>query len=395
MFDVDYPTGGPHDGQVLTWDNIVHQWLPKDATGGAGGGARRLGQLDDVEDGTGTPTQGAFLRWIDGVWQAEPAANLFIPRTLGQLDDVENGTGTPVQGSFLRYVDGIWQAEPAQNPFIPLRLGQLNDVEDSTGTPVQGAFLRWIDGVWQADPAQNLPIPRRLGQLNDVEDGTGTPNQGAFLRWIDGVWQADPAQNLPIPRRLGQLDDVEDGTGTPAQGSILRWIDGVWQADPAQNLPIPRRLGQLDDVEDGTGTPTAGSYLRFIDGVWQADPAASTGSGGAAPSRMQVKIVSTATYTLTNDDLYKFLIFTNAAAITVTVPNDATGNWSSVIGTTITPVFALQQGPTAGQITVAPGAGVNVNTLSIFSLKSYGPNAVLQLVQTAGDTYTLFGAQSA
>jgi hypothetical protein len=169
----------------------------------------------------------------------------------------------------------------------------------------------------------------------------------------------------------------------------------VWQADPFQVPFIPRTLGQLNDVEDGTGTPTAGSYLRYIDGVWQADPAANTNTGSSAPARIQVKTVTTATYTLTNDDLYKFLIFTNVGAITVTVPDDTTGAWSSIIGTTITPVFALQQGPTAGQITVAPGSGVNVNTLSIFSLKSYGPNAVMQLVQTAANTYTLFGAQSA
>jgi hypothetical protein len=31
-----------------------------------------LGDLADVEAGTGTPADGAFLRWIDGVWQADP-----------------------------------------------------------------------------------------------------------------------------------------------------------------------------------------------------------------------------------------------------------------------------------------------------------------------------------
>lgn len=31
----------------------------------------KLGDLADVEDGTGTPAAGSYLRWIDGVWQAE------------------------------------------------------------------------------------------------------------------------------------------------------------------------------------------------------------------------------------------------------------------------------------------------------------------------------------
>jgi hypothetical protein len=135
MFDVEYPSGSPRDGQVLTWNNAITQWEPMDPTGGTGGGATRLGQLADVEDGTGTPSQGAFLRYIDGVWQADPFQVPSIPRTLGELNDVEQGTGTPGQGAFLRYIDGVWQADPFQVPSIPRTLGELNDVEQGTGTP--------------------------------------------------------------------------------------------------------------------------------------------------------------------------------------------------------------------------------------------------------------------
>jgi hypothetical protein len=129
----------------------------------------------------------------------------------------------------------------------------------------------------------------------------------------------------------------------------------------------------------------------------------STGGGGVivdggpsgpviASSRVQVTTVATATYTLTEDDLYNYIIFTNAAGCVVTVPDDVTGNWADVL-TVTQPVFALQQGGAAGQITVQGAGGVTVNTLAIFKKKSYGPYAVLQLIETAPNVYTLFGAQ--
>lgn len=109
-------------------------------------------------------------------------------------------------------------------------------------------------------------------------------------------------------------------------------------------------------------------------------------------SRVQVTFVATATYTLTEDDLYNYIIFTNAAGCVVTVPTDVVGNWADVL-TIQAPVFALQQGGTAGQITVQGAGGVTINTLAIFKKKSYGPFAVLQLIESAPNEYTLFGAQ--
>jgi hypothetical protein len=284
MFDVDYPTGTPADGQVLTWNGLVNQWEPMATSGGGTSGPLRLGQLSDVDDGTGTPVQGAFLRWIDGVWQADPFQVPPYPTKLGHLSDVEDATGTPAQGAFLRWIDGAWQADPFLVPSIPRTLGELNDVDQGTGTPGQGAFLRWIDGVWQADPFQVPFIPRRLGQLADVEDATGTPNQGAFLRFIDGVWQADPFLVPSIPRTLGELNDVEQGTGTPVQGAYLRWIDGVWQADQIISQPfdvVVSRSGKLYNGQTLAVVPVS-SQVTFEDDFagssfyCKANPAATT-----------------------------------------------------------------------------------------------------------------------
>jgi len=92
---------------------------------------------------------------------------------------------------------------------------------------------------------------------------------------------------------------------------------------------------------------------------------------------------------LTVDDLYTLINCTNAAGTTITVPPDATLAWDG----TVAPIFAFHQDDAGGQITVVGGVGVTVKTLSIFKLKSFGPRAILQLMEISPNNYTLFGAQ--
>lgn len=98
----------------------------------------------------------------------------FIPTALGDLSDVEMSTGVPVQGQFLRWIDGVWQADTytVTIPFIPRFLGQLNDVEDGTGTPQEGMVLTWKNGVWQAEVATGGVQPGDLGTMayQDADD---------------------------------------------------------------------------------------------------------------------------------------------------------------------------------------------------------------------------------
>lgn len=144
-------------------------------------------------------------------------------------------------------------------------------------------------------------------------------------------------------------------------------------------------------------------YVPARDAAGKTSSGGSSGGGGVVvsggpsgpvitSSRIQVTFVATTTYTLTEDDLYNYIVFTNAAGCLVTVPTDLVGNWADVLTTTV-PVFALQQDVAAGQITVQGAGGVTINTLAIFKKKSYGPNAVLQLIEIAPNEYTLFGAQ--
>lgn len=260
----------------------------------------RLGQLADVEDGTGTPAQGSFLRWVDGVWQAD----VFVPGGGSGSAIVVQDEGAQITASATRLnftgagiqatSDGAGHVT-VNVPMIPNRLGQLGDVEDGTGTPAQGAFLRWIDGVWQADP---FTFTGGGGSALTVKDEGSTLTTGATSFNFTGAGIQATADgsghvtvNVPmIPNRLGQLGDVEDGTGTPAQGSFLRWIDGVWQADVTSGGG-GGGSGQVSYF--GAGAPstlhsegdlyfdTSATYAEYVQhsGAWHAT---GSGASGAA-----------------------------------------------------------------------------------------------------------------
>jgi hypothetical protein len=223
----------------------------------------RLGQLADVEDGTGTPVQGSFLRWIDGIWQADvfPVSGGSGSSTFAGLTD---GPG-PLSGHGLQLVRVKGDASKLEYftlPMIPTTLGQLADVEDGTGTPAQGSFLRYVDGVWQAEPSSSVGIGGAVAftGLSDVPHSY--TSKGGFYVRVNGaanglVFDAPPF----IPHLLGQLADVEDGTGTPTQGDVLTWKDGVWQAEPSAAAGASS-LAELTDVDETT-PPIAGQMLGW------------------------------------------------------------------------------------------------------------------------------------
>lgn len=88
-------------------------------------------------------------------------------------------------------------------------------------------------------------------------------------------------------------------------------------------------------------------------------------------------------YTLVLTDVAKIVTLSNAAAITLTVPPEASVAWPT--GTT---VVLAQLG--AGTVTIAAGAGVTINSAgSALDIgEQYG---VATLLKTGTDTWLLFG----
>lgn len=144
-------------------------------------------------------------------------------------------------------------------------------------------------------------------------------------------------------------------------------------------VPPRTATGKLSSSGDGSTAPGGGGGITVSDGP---NPVITS-------TRVQVVTESTAARTLSADDLYTIINCTNAAGCTITVPPDVTLAWDG----TVAPIFAFHQDDTGGQIIVVGGAGVTIGTLSIFKPKSFGPRAILQLVEISPNNYTLFGAQ--
>lgn len=148
---------------------------------------------------------------------------------------------------------------------------------------------------------------------------------------------------------------------------------------------LRQALGYVPPRSPTGSTDSSGSEIPGGGGGVTVTP----GPGPVITStRVQVINEPTTARTLTVDDLYTLINCTNAAGCTITVPTDLLLAWDGAV----TPIFAFHQAG-AGQVSIPGGGGVTVNTLSIFKKKSFGQFAVLQLVETAANVYTLFGAQ--
>ena len=116
---------------------------------------------------------------------------------------------------------------------------------------------------------------------------------------------------------------------------------------------------------------TAAQMNQLQESVWELDTTADT----------------TTAYTLVLGDAGKYVTLSNASAVTLTVPTNATVAFD--VGTVVN---IVQLG--AGQVTIAGAVGVTVNSESS-KLKLKGQYAVASLLKTATNTWVALGNLSA
>jgi hypothetical protein len=122
----------------------------------------------------------------------------------------------------------------------------------------------------------------------------------------------------------------------------------------------------------------------FVDGdVLSASDVNSTNEGVNDLAFGQFNAQSGTTYTLALTDVAKVVSLTNAAAITLTVPEN-----SSVAFPVGTQILLYQGG--AGQVTISPAGAVNVRSQGT-KLKLYAQYAVAGLLKVATDEWVAFG----
>ncbi|AXQ68671.1 tail protein [Caulobacter phage CcrPW] len=188
----------------------------------------RLGQLADVEDGTGTPQQGDFLRWIDGVWQADPfpvSGGGGGATELAELTDVEIAASDPPQdGQVLGFsaATGKWTPTTVQTTVV----SDLDDLTDVTLTsPVNGQIIVYRDGEW----------------VNEDPASQGVPSNGSHIYWrlllhaTDGSTVQYGIQEIQFKQSKFGPDLANGGTASAStdefgtvSGAFDNVISGAW-----------------------------------------------------------------------------------------------------------------------------------------------------------------------
>ncbi len=178
---------------------------------------------------------------------------------------------------------------------------------------------------------------------------------------------------------------------TPASGDLLLIeVGGVLSKLDIANLPAGGGDVATDAIWDtkgdlavATAANTAAKLAVGANGLFlQADSAESTGLKYADPHIQALNAQTGTSYTLVLTDHTKLITLSNASAITLTVPPN------SSVAFAIGSVIDLAQ-IGAGQVTVAQGSGVTVNSTPGLKIRAQYSGATLR--KTGTDTWLLFG----
>lgn len=190
----------------------------------------------------------------------------------------------------------------------------------------------------------------------------------------------DGAMGPPGPPGPAGANGAAGATGP--QGPIGFAMDG---ADGEMGISIPGAPGPAGANGTNGATGPQGPIGFGMDGEDGQD--GMVVPGPAVPyNPLVVTSQSGTAYSLTMTDIYGYIRFTSGSAVTVTVTAQATVAWPANV------TIACERSG-AGTVTFAPDTGVTINKVSS-TLAISGQYGVAQLVRTASDTWTLFGALS-
>jgi hypothetical protein len=216
-----------------------------------------------------------------------------------------------------------------------------------------------------------------LDDMNDVV--LDTPVSGNALLFNGTDWLNTPIAALAVTFDPATLNN----TASTEVQSVLEDYDAAIQS--AAGTGIPATLGDaagdllVASGADAFAKLTKGSNYTFL-GV-NGSGTVAYGDPRAVPQNVNTQTGTT--YTLVLTDAGKLVTCSNASSITLTVPPAA-----SVAFPAGTVIDLCQYG--AGQVTIAPGAAVTINTSSSLKMRTQYSAASLVLSATA-DTWFLVG----
>jgi hypothetical protein len=139
------------------------------------------------------------------------------------------------------------------------------------------------------------------------------------------------------------------------------------------------------DTHTDTLTIVAGSGITLTTNAGTDTLTIASTGGGGGSSYSVVRTQSGTSYTLAASDAGAYILTSGTTTVTITVPPQSSVTWAAD-----TEIYFEQNN--TGQITIAGGVGVTVNTSE--TLKSFARYSVLALKRVAENVWTLTGERA-
>jgi hypothetical protein len=175
-------------------------------------------------------------------------------------------------------------------------------------------------------------------------------------------------------------DGISVANGTSSTGAVIRLGEATANGTNYVGIQAPASLAANVTYTLPTADGTSGQVLSTNGSgtlSWATD---ATGSSYSA-----VRTQSGTTYTLVLGDAGDYIQTTSTTAVTITVPPQSSVTWAAD-----TEIYFEQNN--TGQITIAAGAGVTINSSE--TLKSFARYSVIALKRVASDVWTLTGERA-
>jgi hypothetical protein len=178
------------------------------------------------------------------------------------------------------------------------------------------------------------------------------------------------------------LHNLEVKDQNNANGSNIKLYEASNNGTNYVTLAVNSNLASNVTFTLPTSNGTNG-YVLQTDGSGNTSWVAQSGGGGSSYS--VVRTQSGTSYTLVLGDAGDYIQTTSTTAVTITVPPQSSVTWAAD-----TEIYFEQNN--TGQITIAAGSGVTINSSE--TLKSFARYSVIALKRVASDVWTLTGERA-
>jgi hypothetical protein len=178
-------------------------------------------------------------------------------------------------------------------------------------------------------------------------------------------------------------DGISVANGTASTGAVIRLGEATANGTNYVGIQAPASLAANVTYTLPTADGTNGQVLTTNGSgtlSWATD---ATGGGGNSYSTVRTQ--SGTTYTLVLGDAGDYIQTTSTTAVTITVPPQSSVTWAAD-----TEIYFEQNN--TGQITIAAGSGVTINSSE--TLKSFARYSVIALKRVAENVWTLTGERA-